>query len=405
MRFSFLTLVALLGLSAACTTGDPAQVEANSFDPAVRPALKVRFVPAEQREVNDEVPATGSLLADETSSVSLEVAGRASRIHVDVGDFVQAGDVLVELDTRELKLERDRAAAALDEALARINAKDPAHLPAIEEVAEVRQAQALQDDAELKYGRARELLKKGVFSQSQVDDARTNFQVALTRYESTVAQIRNQLASIRSFQASLALAEKRLSDATLRAPISGYVDERLVSPGEYVQANTVVFRIVQSQRLKLQLELQEREADAVRVGLPIRFEVDAFPGREFEGRITRIRPSVNEQTRTFLVEAEVPNNQHGTVLKPGFFARARVLAGRKKVVLVPEAAVYSLSGVNKVFVAQGDHVEAREIKARSAPSGFVEVTQGVSPGELVAVTLINDLSDGEPVQIVRADQG
>lgn len=389
-------LILLISLFWACSGSHVEPQAAARTDGEPNTVLDVEFAPAREVRREREIITTGSLSAVETVTVSSEVEGRIEKINYDIGDFVRRGSILLELDKRELQLQRERASASLEEALARVGASHPSQLPRVEELSEVRQAQALLEDAERKLQRADELLKKGVISQAQVDETRTNRDVAASRRQNALENGRNRLASIKNLQAALALAEKDLSDTQVRSPLSGYVDKRLVSEGEYVRENAPVFTLVQSQTLKLLVEVPEREATAVRRGGNIRVEVDAFPNREFQARIQRISPTVDQKSRTFQIEARVENPNN--LLKPGFFARCRILAGERPMVLVPNQALFMLAGVKKVFVKHGDQVKERLVETGLEEEGAIEIRSGVKAGEEVAVTQLADLSDGQRVK-------
>ncbi|MGH9339640.1 MAG: efflux RND transporter periplasmic adaptor subunit [Acidobacteriota bacterium] len=398
-----LTSVALL---TSCSSED-SQAElttaADSQAPLEAKAIEVEFAPVRVVQAPREIVTTGTLMAYETVTVSAEVNGTVRRIHYDIGDFVRHGALLLELDKEELQLEVERARAALQEALARVGAEDAASLPRVEDTAAVRQAQALLEEARRQSTRARELLARGVISQAQLDEILTNNEVAETRHQSAIESVRNQLASIRSFEASLELAEKKVRDAGVRSPISGYVSERLASQGEFLRENAAVFTLVESQNLKLVAEIPEREAAEVHQGVPVLFTVDAFAGREFGARIERISPIVDRESRTFQVEARVENpalrdgTAEGYRLKPGFFARVRVMGSEQAVLLIPEEALYSLAGVEKVFVREHHRVAERAVQTAGFRDGMLEVASGVDAHEMVAVTRLADLSDGQLV--------
>lgn len=390
-----LSAFCLLSAAISCSQPQVPSQAASNHNVSDAP-MEVNFAPAQGIELVREVTTTGSLAALESVTVSSEVAGRVSKLHYDIGDSVRQGVVLVELDKRELEIQVERARAALEETLARIGAPDPGHLPAVEEVSEVRQSRTLLEDAERKFNRAVELLERGVISRAQLDEVETNRDVARIRYEKAVEDVRNQLASIRSSQAGLALASKKLADAEIRAPLSGYVDRRLVSEGEYLRENTPILVLVQSHVLKLLAEVPEKEASVVRPGVEVLFTVDAFPGREFTARVTRVSPTVDQKSRSFQLEARLGNPR--SQLKPGFFARCRMATGLRQAVVVPGPALHVLAGVKKIFVKSGDRVQERTVETGSEYNGSIEIVSGLKAGEEVAVTRLSDLSDGQRIQ-------
>jgi membrane fusion protein (multidrug efflux system) len=210
--------------------------------------------------------------------------------------------------------------------------------------------------------------------------------------------VRNIRASISARKAGLALAEKKLSDARVLAPLGGFIKERLIAEGQYLKANGPVVTIVQTSPLKLRVEVPETAITSVRTGRPVQFSVDAYPERRFEGKITRVAPSLNQQSRTLRVEAIV-NNPEG-VLKPGLFARVTIQTDRRDTALVvPSAAVFSFAGLEKVFVIQDGKIAERIVRTGSHLDDVIEITEGVTSGELVAVSNLGSLQQGREVSV------
>jgi membrane fusion protein (multidrug efflux system) len=201
--------------------------------------------------------------------------------------------------------------------------------------------------------------------------------------------------------ASVALADKKLRDAVIRAPFAGHVKDRMVSPGQYVKVQTPVMVIVDSNRLRARLKVPEKMAAWVAVGQPVKVQVEAYPERAFEGSVWRMNPSVDPQTRSFDVEALLENRDG--LLKPGFFARASIVSSRvDEALVVPQDALRYLYGVYKVYTVDKSALHETEVKLGSREGAEVEIVSGVKAGEQVAVPLEGEeLRDGAPVSAVR----
>jgi membrane fusion protein (multidrug efflux system) len=129
--------------------------------------------------------------------------------------------------------------------------------------------------------------------------------------------------------------------------------------------------------------------------------VEAYPGQSFAGEVTRISPAVEVQTRSLALEGRVPNRDGR--LRPGFFTKGVVLTRRETgVAFVPAEAVVYFVGISKLFVVSGDRVEERLIRAGVRQGAWVEVAEGVKPGETVAITNLSQLFKGAPVTVVEA---
>jgi membrane fusion protein (multidrug efflux system) len=150
--------------------------------------------------------------------------------------------------------------------------------------------------------------------------------------------------------------------------------------------------------LKFAGDVPERFAPLVQVGRPVSIEVEAYPGQAFPCTITRISPSVDVESRSFQIEASVPNPKG--LLKPGFFAKASILTNvERQVPFVPEDAVASLAGVVKVYVVANGKAEERRVKTGQRRDGRVEILEGVKVGETVATSSLGQLAHGTEVQV------
>ena len=171
----------------------------------------------------------------------------------------------------------------------------------------VRQAAANRDDARSTFKRAEQLSGRGLMSKVDYDTADTRLKVAEANYQAALENARSLKAQLQDRRASFELAQKKVADAVVRAPVAGSVSERLVQPGEYIRENTPVAMIVQMNPLKLKTAIQERYAGVIRPGQLVQFTVEAFPDRMFVGKIAYVSPAVDQATRTFPVEAMVEN--------------------------------------------------------------------------------------------------
>ena len=306
-------------------------------------AVQVKSTTPQRIAIQRVVDLSGSLTSPDQVRVSSEVDGIIASVNADLGQEVRAGQILMQLDTRELELAVERAESALrqTEAQLGIDSARPNVIPPEEEVAAVRTALANREDARVKLKQTQELARQGLSPRSDLDTNETRLKVAEAGVQSALESIRALRASLQDRRASYELAKKKVADASIRAPVSGAIAERLVQKGEYVRANTQVATIVQVNPLTLQTAVQEKYANIIRRNLAVQFRVEPFPDDVFEGRVSNISPSINQQTRTFPVEILVANPTGR--LKPGFFAKGAILTQRDDHVLaVPVEAVSRL---------------------------------------------------------------
>jgi len=172
----------------------------------------------------------------------------------------------------------------------------------------------------------------------------------------------------------------------------------MVSLGEFVKNQTPVMRVVRVDPLKVTAEIPEKMGPWISIGEAVELHVDAYPDKTITGKITRISPSVNTQTRAFPFEALVPN--HDGLLKPGTFARVHIESAKVDTVLsLPYSALQYRYGVNRVFVVDGERLVARELKIGERMGDRIEIVSGVKAGDRVAMTDIEKLADGIKVSI------
>jgi multidrug efflux pump subunit AcrA (membrane-fusion protein) len=424
----------LLGL----TFGTPAQPRApgaprGAAAPGEPAPLRVTTAVVEGRTVQRSVDTVGSLLAWEEAVARSQISGMVVRLHADLGDAVREGQPLADLDRREADLAVDQLGAdlvAARENWARARAAAEASRASLERIREGRRGLAAdldraRADAEWKrreLERSQELRAKELIAARDVDQARAQSQAAealVQMAETTLGQHAEQLrsaeaqleaelgavkaaeAQVQQRAAAVSLGRKRLGDTVVPAPLTGVVARRHVAVGEFVKDNTALFTVVVTDPLKYTGTVAERAAPEIRSGQEVRLAVDAFGARAFPGQVTRVAPVVDVPTRTLTLEARVPNGQG--LLKPGFFARGGIAVRRDAgVPFVPAEAVAYVVGISKVFVVADGRAQERLVRAGLRGAGWVEILEGVKPGETVATSGLAQLYDGAPVQAAAA---
>lgn len=390
------TFIALIGSSCARgIVGKPTEEK----PPAAK--TKVRIAQVGQREQRRSVEAVGSLLAFDEVVVSSEAEGRVEQVMADVGDRVGKGQILARLSPVELQLTVDQQQAALRQARARLGlSESDGDLKDTRQAAEVKKAAADLSDAEQRYRRAQSLLETGVIPRQQFDEAEARYNAARATYDLAAQQVENLRASMQQTQATLNLANKRLRDTQIRAPFTGHVKTREVTVGQYLKIQSPVMTIVNIDPLRARLSVPEKMSPWVRVGREVKLSLEAFPGREFIGRISRINPSVDEKTRTFEIEALVANR--AGELKPGSFIKATIQSDKiDRILVIPYNAAAYLFGAYKVFVVQGSMVKEREIKLGDRIGDLVEIIEGLRADEKIAISEVGQqLKDGMEIEVV-----
>jgi len=292
VNLSFL-LAAALASACGPESDSPAEAKAAPASGDVKPALpedvkkglaEVANVAQEATEESGVLRETGELVSPVSSEISAKFPGRVGKVFVDEGARVRKGQPLLEIESDYLKIDVDRADASL------------------------ARAKAAEAEARRDFERKEGLVAKGSVSQAVYDRTRAT----LDQAEATVAEA----------EAALALARQRLADAVMVSPLDGIVAERRTDVGERLGDATVAFVLVQMSPLKVRFRLPERYMAQVEKGQVVRARVEPYPDEVFEGKVTVVVRAVDSATRTFVVEAEIPNRDER--LKPGLFTRVEL---------------------------------------------------------------------------------
>jgi membrane fusion protein (multidrug efflux system) len=382
-----LLLVATLA-SGACSSGDAKGKDQS----APAPAIVVAAAAAVEQPIARFIRATGTLMAEQQADVAAETSGRVIAATVERGAAVAQGAELVRISATETDAQLKEAEANAGQIEARLGIT-PGVTFDVNAVPEVQNAKASFELAQSEFNRIKALLDQRVVSQSEYDQRRTQMEAARQQYEAAKNGAAQQYQSLQAARARVTLARKANADTVVRAPFSGVVAERLVTTGDYVNKGMKIAIVVRVDPLRVQLTIPEQFVAAVATGQPVTFEVDAYPGRQFEGRVKYVSPALQADQRALTVEAIVPNPK--SVLKPGLFATARIeQPARTPGVLVPAGAVLTSSGTSRVYVVNGDHVDERIVTTGETVGTLVEISKGLKAGERVATKNVAQLADG-----------
>jgi multidrug efflux pump subunit AcrA (membrane-fusion protein) len=384
--FAAIVMTGVLLGSAACARDRGVQAAEG------QKAQPVKTEQAQVRDVRRQVDVVGTLAAREEVVVSAEVDGRVARLVHDLGDRVGAGEALIELDAEKLQYRAEGQRAALEQARARYGAPADGDLPPLDRVPAVVSTGAQLAEAQQQLERAKNLAARNLLPRSDLETAQTRFDTARAGHDAALASARQLRADIESQTSSLRLAQRNLRDAVIRAPFDGYVAERLVSQGQYIQTQAPVMRIVRLEPLKITAEVPEKFAPWIQTGREMAVRVDAYPQQVFAGKVVRVSPAVNQRSRAFAIEGEVPNGDGR--LKPGTFARVQITTDRvERAVTIPAAAVQSRYGTNRVFVVQDGVLAGREVVLGDRLGDRVEIAQGLEAGTTIVAADVEQLAD------------
>ena len=379
-KCSWPTLVIFLGMVAGgCST--QAEDKKQAAKVAERPPVAVEVTKVRASEVTGTIEVTGSLSYKFGADVKSEYTGIVTDVYVNEWVKVKKGDFLAKLDTREAEVVLQKAKAAVEVAKASI-----------------LQAEVSQNRANREFERAQKLKETGLITQQAFDDARTETEAAKARIEAAKAQLKVA-------EEDVLYAQTRLSKSMIRSPIDGTVSLRNVNVGDFVgeMGAKPMFRIVDTRILELTVTAPSSEMGAVRIGQPLHFSTDAFPGKNFVGKVMFINPVVNEADRSIKVVVEVENREDQ--LKGGLFVQGRILTGKRTGVLkIPRAALLSWDVAGKkgeVLAVNQDVARRRPIQTGAILGDQVEIISGLAAGDLVITRGGFNVKEGDKVNVTR----
>lgn len=348
-----------LGLISMVAVGLVGCGEEEEAVEALLPAVSVTEVA--MIDFDEEIQASGDLEARFHTTIAAEVAGRVTELSIDEGASVAAGATVIEIDPqrRELDLEAARARRA--------------------------QARANYLKEKSQTERIRKLREENISSLQTLEEAETALLLARSALEAE--------------QAAVGVAERALADASVSAPFAGHVARRSVDLGEFVQVGDPLFELVSLDPLEAIFSLTELDTERVRLGQPIEVRVGAFRDRAFQGTVTFVAPTIDPDTRTLRIKAEVDNSEG--LLRPGLFARISLGVSRREgVLMVPEESVIQRASGAYVFrVGDGDRVERIAIETGAVDEGRIEVRGDLEAGDWIVQRGHGGLVDGMVVGV------
>lgn len=327
--------------------------------------------------IGETIILTGALRAKETVEVSPRIAGRITELKVDTGQQVARGAHIASIEDDELEQQvaRSRAAIAVVDAT-------------------IAQRQAELTNAKADLDRRQQLVNSGLLPRQELEAAETRHQVASAQLELARAQRRQSEAELRELTI-------RQGQTRIYAPISGVIAVRHVDLGAMVTSTTPVVTIVNISTMIMDANATERDIARLKVGMGATVKIDSLGGMEFPGRIMRIAPLLDPQTRNGKVEIEIQNR--GGQLKGQMFARVELDLGlAREALLIPRDALIYRGEQPGVFSIENDTAHFIPLETGLTKEDQVEVLSGLEAGQTVITAGANLLKDGDRVRLARS---
>lgn len=323
--------------------------------------------------ISEQITLTGSLKPKDQVDVNPRIPGRLTRLTVDTGQAVARGALLAVIEDDEITQQIERSKAAISVVDATIAQRE----------AEARNAQVELD-------RNRKLVAEGIISQTVLDTLVTRQQVAQSQLTLARAQRRQSEAELRELTI-------RQGQTRVYAPLSGVVARRHVDVGAMLSSSTPIVTLVSLNPMVIEATASERDIARIRPGITVNVTVDSLPGQQFTGRVHRISPLLDPQTRNGIVEIEIPNR--GNMLKGEMFARIQLdLGSKRETALLPRDALVYRGEQPGVYKIENDVAKFYTVETGLTQGDKVEVVSGLQVGEVVITRGSNLIKDGDRVR-------
>lgn len=344
-------LAAALGVPA-CSSRDAAGAGSGPGAPGNARMQTVAVAPVEVRPMARSITITAPVEPVRVVGVNSLASATVLRVHVQEGDRVRAGALLAELDTRETAAQLARARATLA-------------------------------NAEAAYRRATAMREQEIISEVELEQARAAYSTA---------------------QSDVSLWETRFGFGRVTAPGAGLVTAKLVEAGSAVSPNQRMFELADESLYVVRVQVSETDVVHLRGGEGVVVHLDAYPAVPVPGRIRRVFPGADPESRLVPVEIALGTPPSGVRVRPGFLARVRLdLVRLDDALAVPSRAVGGTAGSSHVYVVEGDTVVSRPVTTGLVTEGWTQIETGLAAGDRVVVSAITNLRTGVRVRIVSAE--
>lgn len=363
----------------------------------------VRNVPTEivkTTPVADFYEAVGTVRSKTSTTLSSKVVGSVISMRVREGDRVRAGQLLAEIDSRDARVQTDKAQAGLREAQTSVDEVEK-NIRAAE--AAKAAAEASRNLAAATFKRYQTLLERKSVSQQEFDEVQARYKVAEAEVERADRMLqsmqarRNQVtARIDQAKADVAGAQVYAGYSRITSPINGVVTVKQADVGTLAAPGAPLLTIEDGNSFRLEAAVEESRIRDVRLNQPVTVLIDALGGEELSGRVVEIVPSTDPASRSYTVRIELPSR---SLLRSGLFGRARFTAGERKTMTIPQKAIVQRGQLTGVYVIDSSGIaRLRLITLGKATGDRIEALSGLSDGDRVVTDAGSGVSDGSKVQ-------
>jgi membrane fusion protein, multidrug efflux system len=375
-------LVLTLPLALLVSCGSPREARKKDGGTATAP---VEAAAVAMMEWPATYEATGTVRARTASVISSKVMGYVREVKVQAGDRVQAGQLLVALDARDLEAAEAQAEAAVREAQG----------AAVEAGSAVNAARASLELARVTFGRMKDLFEKKSVSNQEFDEASARLKVADANHRMAVSKSSQVAARIQQAEEARRATGIMRGYAEIKAPFAGTVTEKKVDLGTLAAPGMPLLTLEQSGSYRLEASVEESRLAQVRAGQRVTVVLDSLD-KAIPARVSEVVPAVDAASRAFVVKIDLPATSQW---RSGMFGRAQFPLGSRKVLAVPAGAVVEQGQVQSVYVVEDGRARSRLITTGAENQGQVEVLSGLAVADKVVFPVPPSLRDGAAVEV------
>jgi len=378
----------------------------------------VSILTAKRKDFKVKLPVTGTIEGIKEIKVFAESNGRLVNLRIGEGSQVKKGEIIgsLEKDNLKVNLKQARANLEMNQAnLAKIKAgARPQEIKQVQAV--LHQAQASYNKLKLDYDRIKSLYEKGTTTKARLDAVKANYEVAKAKLESAKENlslikagarkedILAAKAKVKQAKAKLESSKLQLNDANITASISGVITDLFVEEGEIVKPNASLAYLVKMGQVLLEADISTKDLAKVKKGQMVEVKVVSYPQNIFKGEITRIGDKVNQRSRTVQVKIEIDNS--GLKLKSGMFAEGKIIIDTfEDAIVLSERVVEQSANQDIIYVIKDGRVIKRKVTGELITINKYLVKSGLTQGERVIMTNLNELQDGSQVYVRKQGSG
>lgn len=382
------------------TDSSGAETSSESSEGAKKPEdlpLPVKVTPAQKDQLVIKLKAPGEAVTSKKIIMKTDIAGVVKKLKVEESQHVKQGELLVELDDKEYRLELERAEASRLKVLSELlvekrfaeSEEEPLH-------SDRQKVQKEKEDFE----KARELYQKGLISRKDFEKTSYQYELALIESGEKKEEILAASKGLTQAEIEVKRAQINLEKTKIRAPISGIITNIKISSQEHLTGGRELFTLVNISQIQVQTKVLESEIGRMKVGREVEIRFSAYPEKVFKGKVKAISPVIDPEDKTCKVIVEVANPEGE--IKPGMHAEVEIPAEiHKDRLLIPQEAVLVRAGRKLAFVVENGLAKWRYIKVGLENEDYAEVLEGVNEGELVIIEGHFTLAHDARVKIVK----